>query len=92
MSDEELIEDIEFGRNCEIAKEVLSEFLDVRKARIVRQLELNYFENTDLILADKLAELRVIWKFRAYLEEGIQNGKTAEKELKQDGNESDEEN
>lgn len=92
MSDEELIEDIEYGRNCEIAKEVFKDFLEGRRSQIIRNLELKYFEDANQDLSNMLAELRIIRKFRDFIENGIYEGKTAEKELKRDGNESDEEN
>ena len=92
MTDENLIKQVEDGRNCEIAKTVFGDFLDKQKSRIVRNLELNYFEDANEDLLNMLAELRVIRRFKNFLENGIYEGKSAEKELKQDGNESDEEN
>lgn len=79
----ELRNAIEAGRKHKIAAEVLGEFLDGRRAEIVRTLE-DRPRAEDYVI-NTLAELRVMKQFRRVMENMIQLGEIAEERMNEIG-------
>ena len=76
---EELRQEAEQGRRAKIAGEVLKEFLDERREKIIREFEEKYLDNGSIY--DNLADLRSIRKFREKCNALIQEGEIAEERL-----------
>ena len=79
----ELREAIEAGRKHKIAAEVFGDFLDSRRAEIVRALE-DKPKAEDYVI-NALAELRVMKQFRRVIENMIQLGEIAEERMNEIG-------
>lgn len=79
----ELREDIEIGRRNKIALEVMKEFLDNHRETIIREFEGDSLD--DLQVKEKLAELRVMRRFRDVCAKMISFGEIAESEIERYG-------
>ena len=80
---DELREAIEAGRKHKVAAEVFGDFLDGRRAEIVRALE-DKPKAEDYVI-NALAELRVMKQFRRVIENMIQLGEIAEERMNEIG-------
>lgn len=79
----ELREDAERGRRYRIAGEVLNEFLEDRKQKLIRKMEEYSYADEDL--RQFSTEFQMIRAYRDCANQFIQRGEIAEKELSRNG-------